>query len=92
MSTVRETGPPRIHSWPPRACEGADTALFFPATDNGRPTAVAERRAKVFCDRCHARPDCAAYAVPVTDLAGIWAGMNANERTRARKKQQKEAG
>jgi len=76
-----------VETWPPRACTGSDTRLFFPGNENGGRDWVLERLAKSICHRCQALDACKAYAVPVADLSGIWAGMNENERTRARKKQ-----
>lgn len=92
MTTVRDTKPPPVETWPRRACEGADTRVFFPGMDGGGRQAGLEALAKRLCVGCAALKACKAYAVPIKDLAGVWAGMNEGERARARKKQQKEAG
>lgn len=89
MTTVRDVGPPPVGSWPPRACEGARTELFFPSRDGTNPGA--DVRAKEYCRRCLALEECRAYALPITDLAGVWSGMNQSERERARKQQKEEA-
>jgi WhiB family redox-sensing transcriptional regulator len=70
MSTIREAGPPPIGSWPPQACTGKDTAMFFPV----KAGSVVEYTAKQWCRICQARPACLAYALPIEDLAGVWAG------------------
>lgn len=85
--TLRNVGPPRLQDWPPRACDGADPALFFPGNDTGGRRVVAEDAAKALCNRCAAVRECRAYAVPIVDLAGIWGSLNVNERKRARKQQ-----
>jgi hypothetical protein len=87
VSTIATSGPPPVDSWPPRACKGVDPSVFFPGDGPGRMRAQEERMAKAFCHRCLAKEDCAAYAVPIVDLAGVWAEMNANQRVKARKKE-----
>lgn len=84
MSTVRETGPPPTQNWPTRACAGTDTRVFFPGKEGGGRDWVLERLAKSICGRCEAINACKAYAVPVADLSGIWAGMNEGQRSKER--------
>lgn len=97
MTTVRETGPPPVDTWPLRACRGTDTRVFFPGKEGGGRDWVLERLAKSICQRCAAMRECRAYAIPIRDLSGVWGAMNENERTRVRnaragaRKQQKEA-
>lgn len=91
MSTLRDAGPPPVDAWPPQACRGYDTRMFFPGKEGGGRNRVLEGMAKAVCRRCEAFDWCEAYSLPIVDLSGVWAGMNENERTRARKKQ-KEAG
>lgn len=92
MTTIRETGPPPVHTWPPRACAGIDTRLFFPGKEGGGREAGVEQQAKAVCRRCAAQRFCRAYAIPIADLSGVWGSMNENERARVRKaRQQKEA-
>jgi len=90
MTTLRFTAAPPLETWPEQACTGADPRIFFPKKEGGGP-ASHEAAAKALCRKCPAREHCKAYAMPIQDLTGIWGGLNANERTRARKKQQKEA-
>lgn len=91
MSTVATSGPPQVDAWPPRACEGRNTDLWFPvhgATGAGAQRALAIR----ICRGCPARRHCAAYALPIVGLDGIWGATTAKERTERRNKQhQKEA-
>ena len=91
MSTMRDSGPPRVESWPPRACAGGDTNLWFPIHGDGCAAAQRAQAIRV-CRGCAARRHCAAYALPIEDLAGIWGAMSAKDRTALRnKQQQKEA-
>jgi WhiB family redox-sensing transcriptional regulator len=88
--TLRSVGPPPLDEWPPQACRGADWRLFFSEVPGGFHRRR-EEQAKAICQRCQALRSCLAYALPIVDLSGVWAGMNAAERRSARKKQQKEA-
>lgn len=88
MSTLWDTPAPDLARWPPRACEGADTRLFF-AEGLGHLTTAT--RAKAICRRCPAVRACAEYAIPLAPLHGIWGAMSAAERAEIRSQQQKEA-
>jgi WhiB family redox-sensing transcriptional regulator len=90
VSNVAKVPAPPVRDWPHRACEGVDTNLFFNEA-SGNVHKRKEAAAKAVCQRCPALRHCLAYALPIVDLWGVWAGMNAGERTRARKQQQKEA-
>lgn len=61
------------------ACAGQPTDLFFPDDP------VGTERAKAICRSCTARKECAAYAVPIPALDGIWGGMTRPERAHARR-------
>lgn len=87
MSSIRDTGPPDVDSWPPRACEGRDPSMWFPEQGAQQAAAWAKR----VCRGCEARQRCEDYAMPIFDLSGIWAGMSAKERTERRNKHKKEA-
>jgi len=83
-------GPPPVETWPPRACEGRDYRLWFP--DGTGLAAIRQRtQAKRICHTCLAKPDCAAFALPIKELRGIWAETTEYERARERKRQKKEA-
>lgn len=60
-------------------CAGTDPRLFFP--DKGDST----REAKRLCGGCVVRAECLLYALPQSDLRGIWGGLSENQRTRLRK-------
>jgi WhiB family redox-sensing transcriptional regulator len=89
VSTLWDSPAPRLELWPPRACEGMDADLFFA---DGRGDHAHRERATRICRGCKALEVCAEYAIPVAGLTGIWGGMSQQQRTRARNKQQKEAG
>ncbi len=63
------------------ACRGMDDALFF-HPPNERKAAKAKRiaTAKVICQRCPARQDCAAHALRVREPYGVWGGLSEDER------------
>lgn len=84
MSTVRETGPPPVDTWPPRACDGTDTSVFFPGKQGGGTELGLVAAAKRICHRCEARAACRAYALPIADLRGIWGEMTEGQREKER--------
>jgi hypothetical protein len=55
-----------------------DVRLFF--TGPGESTATAE----AICEACPLKVECAEYAIPITDLSGVWGGTTAKERGRIR--------
>lgn len=79
--------------WPPvadddrAACKSYDPDLFFSKT--GR--SAAEALAKRICQGCPVLEECKAWAMPVSDLHGVWAATTAYERKRWRKNKEKEA-
>lgn len=87
LRTIREVGGvrlvkagfPAVSKHPDRACKGADPALFF-GDKPGQLAKVVEARAKAFCARCPVRVECLAWALPITDLYGLWGGMTMRER------------
>lgn len=88
MSSLWDSPAPRLDLWPPRACEGTAVDVFFA---DGRGDRRHKERAQRICLGCQALEVCAAYAIPVAGLIGIWGGMSEKQRSRARNKQQKEA-
>jgi WhiB family redox-sensing transcriptional regulator len=66
------------------ACEGADTAVFFPVSD----TFAAE--AKAICATCPVAADCLEYAIATRQSHGVWGGLTAVERHRVLRRRQKE--
>jgi WhiB family redox-sensing transcriptional regulator len=66
--------------------------IFFPGLDGGGKTPGLEAVAKRMCRRCAALEACKAYALPIKDLGGIWAGLNESERMHMRKARKQLAG
>jgi WhiB family transcriptional regulator, redox-sensing transcriptional regulator len=55
-------------------CSQADPEAWFPAEHvNAKP-------AKAVCRRCPVMDACAAYAIPRSELAGVWGGLSERER------------
>lgn len=75
-TTVATTGKPWFYDDPRRACRDADPTWFFPKA-GGKGLAS---RGKALCRSCPLLADCLEYALPITDLHGIWAGLNRFER------------
>lgn len=72
------------------ACLHADPDLFFPISSAGRAAAqIAE--AKAICAQCPVIRDCLAFTRENPWLSGIWAGTTAEDRQRARRRQQRAA-
>ena len=63
------------------ACRGMPVSVFFPEP----PSHGAIQQAKAVCAACEVRAECAAWAIPQTDLAGIFGGLSASERRRLRR-------
>jgi WhiB family transcriptional regulator, redox-sensing transcriptional regulator len=72
-------GFPPVSTHPDRACKDADPALFF-TEQPGHLGKRVEERAKAICAGCPVLEDCRAWALPITDLYGLWAGMTMRER------------
>jgi Transcription factor WhiB len=78
--------------WPPApdlpeaACRqpGVDPLWFFP--ERGHPDL--NRHAVAVCSTCPHQADCAAWALDVPGVLGIWGGTSARSRARARKGRQ----
>jgi WhiB family transcriptional regulator, redox-sensing transcriptional regulator len=63
-------------------CQYADPELWFPA-----PGERAEA-AKSICAQCPVKAECLAYAMPRSELEGIWGGTSQRQRARMRVKAQ----
>lgn len=59
------------------ACQGMDTALFFPAKGQPVPDVV-----KATCARCPVRVQCLAYAIETHQSFGVWGGLTVKGRRR----------
>jgi WhiB family redox-sensing transcriptional regulator len=70
-------------------CADADPEVFFPPT-YGLACASEIREARKVCGRCEVLERCLAWAVPQTDLEGIFGGTTPRERRRIRAKAKKQ--
>lgn len=55
------------------------TVLFFSENRTDQKTAIN------LCNRCPYVEPCAAYAIPIADLYGVWGGLTAEDRQRIRR-------
>lgn len=62
------------------ACRGAPTDLFFPEQPGEAEPALQ------VCRRCPVRAECAAYALAIPGLEGIWGGLTEADRRRHRRR------
>jgi WhiB family redox-sensing transcriptional regulator len=64
------------------ACNGIDSDVFFPASDDESASA----KAKEICAVCPVRETCLSYSLSTNQRAGGWGGLDANERRRMRRR------
>ena len=64
------------------ACNGVASDIFFPASEEP-PAAV---RAKEICAECPVQEACLQYSLSTNQSAGVWGGLDANERRRLRRR------
>jgi len=62
------------------ACREADTAVFFPATDEEAAAA------KAICAVCPVREPCLLFALSNREEQGVWGGLTEAERRRVRRR------
>jgi WhiB family transcriptional regulator, redox-sensing transcriptional regulator len=72
------------------ACMHADPDLFFPISMTGRAAAQIAA-AKAICAGCPVRRECLDYAQANEPIYGIWGGTTADDRQRARRREQRAA-
>jgi len=80
---------PRVNvQWQFRAaCRGEDQSLFFPSEGERQPERdLREAVAKAVCSRCPVRRDCLVYAITHSEKAGVWGGLNEDERNSERRR------
>lgn len=65
----------RMHA----ACREEDPDLFFPIGSSG-PALVQAEDAKAVCGACPVRDQCLEWALENGQDAGVWGGMDENER------------
>jgi WhiB family redox-sensing transcriptional regulator len=71
---------PRETAWIERAsCLDQDPELFFPVGTTGAAVVQAER-AKVVCAACPVRGECLHWALDTCQDAGVWGGLDEEER------------
>jgi WhiB family transcriptional regulator, redox-sensing transcriptional regulator len=75
-------------SWLDRAaCVGMDAQLFFgPDGETAEEREIREAKAKTICALCPVRVQCLDYALRNSIKYGIWGGLNAEERSRERRR------
>jgi WhiB family redox-sensing transcriptional regulator len=65
------------------ACRGRDSAQFFhPEGERGSARARREATAKLICQSCPVRVECAAHALGSREPYGVWGGFTESERLR----------
>jgi WhiB family redox-sensing transcriptional regulator len=63
------------------ACAGEDIVLFFGEDGERQPERdIRERQAKQVCAVCPVSRDCLDYALTTGQAAGMWGGLNEDER------------
>jgi WhiB family transcriptional regulator, redox-sensing transcriptional regulator len=72
------------------ACRGEDPNLFFPATTTTGSSATTQladqtEAAKAFCRTCPVREECLEFALINNQEAGIWGGLDEDERRKLRR-------
>ena len=68
-------------------CRSSGSRTFFGSEDETRRARMRrERDAKLICAGCDVLEHCRAWALQFDESHGIWGGMTANERERARRK------
>ena len=77
--------------WLPEArCIGEDPDLFFPiGTTDDALAQVAQ--AKTVCDGCSVRADCLEWSLSTFQDAGVWGGLDEEERRVIRRARRREA-
>jgi len=72
--------------WVDRAhCIGKDPELFFPIGTT-RPALAQARAAKAVCAECDVRDDCLEWSLITFQDAGVWGGMDEEERRAIRRR------
>lgn len=71
-------------------CVGEDPELFFPM---GAPRLVSAQteRAKAVCHGCPVRSDCLEWSLVTAQDAGVWGGLDEDERRQIRRRRRRAA-
>lgn len=67
------------------ACRDADTAVFFPDSDDEAGPALA------ICATCPVREECLEFALLTRQEDGVWGGMTETDRRRVRRRRREAA-
>ena len=59
-------------------CQTTDPEAWFPEPSNGRDYSLVQ--AKKYCEGCHARVECAIFAIVNNEEYGVWGGLNVRTR------------
>jgi WhiB family redox-sensing transcriptional regulator len=71
--------------WQHRAfCRGTDPEIFFPIGTTG-PAASQLDTAKAMCQQCTVTRECLLWALDTGQDSGVWGGLNADERRKAKR-------
>ena len=68
------------------ACRDEDPELFFPLGTPG-PAELQIQEAKAVCGRCTVTDDCLAWAFESGQDAGVWGGLDEDERRALKRRQ-----
>jgi WhiB family redox-sensing transcriptional regulator len=68
------------------ACRDEDPELFFPIGTTG-PALMQVDEAKAVCRRCEAIEECLSWALDSDQDAGVWGGMDEDERRALKRRQ-----
>ncbi len=71
------------------ACRDEDPELFFPIGTTG-PAVEQMDAAKRICNICSVREECLEFALATNQDAGIWGGLNEDERRTLRRQRQRQ--
>jgi WhiB family redox-sensing transcriptional regulator len=71
-------------------CVGEDPELFFPVGTTG-PASHQVDAAKRICGSCAVRPDCLEWALTTCQDAGVWGGLDEEERREIRRARRRAA-
>jgi WhiB family transcriptional regulator, redox-sensing transcriptional regulator len=72
-------------------CIGEDPDLFFPVGTSA-PAEEQTRRAKAICHACPVRSECLEWALVTCQDAGVWGGLDEEERREIRRARRRAAG
>jgi WhiB family transcriptional regulator, redox-sensing transcriptional regulator len=70
------------------ACIDEDPELFFPVGTTG-PALEQTERAKAVCRGCDVAGECLEWALETNQDAGVWGGLNEDERRALRRQRQR---